>query len=88
MVKIHAQTILPATPHRTALSALGGPHPTMAPVMVWVVEPAHPEPWPEQGQRTAGFGTKAPTGLSLVILLPMVLTMRQPPNMVPRPMAV
>ena len=30
---------------------------------------------------------KPPTGLSLVIFWPMVLTMRQPPNMVPRPIA-
>ena len=30
---------------------------------------------------------KPPMGWSLVILLPMVLTMRQPPNIVPRPIA-
>ena len=31
---------------------------------------------------------KPPTGFSLVIFWPMVLTMRQPPNMVPRPIAM
>ena len=31
---------------------------------------------------------KPPTGLSLVIFVPMVLTMRQPPNIVPRAIAV
>ena len=30
---------------------------------------------------------KPPTGLSLVIFMPMVLTMRQPPNAVPRAIA-
>jgi hypothetical protein len=29
-----------------------------------------------------------PTGLSLVIFCPMVLTMRQPPNVAPRPIAM
>ena len=37
MVSIHAQTIVPATPHRTAVSRFVAPTPTMAPVIVWVV---------------------------------------------------
>jgi hypothetical protein len=41
----------------------------------------------EQGQGTTRFRAEAPTGLSLVIFWPMVLTIRQPPNMVPAPIA-
>jgi hypothetical protein len=39
---IHAQTIRPAIPQRTADSRLVEPAPTMAPVMVWVVETGMP----------------------------------------------
>ena len=42
IVKIHAQTILPATPHFTAESRRAEPTPTIAPVMVWVVETGIP----------------------------------------------
>src|SRR4051812_27377430 len=38
IVSTHAQTTRPATPHRTALSLRDAPTPTMAPVMVWVVD--------------------------------------------------
>src|SRR6516164_5678425 len=37
IVKIQAQTMLPATPQRTAEAPRTLPTPTMAPVMVWVV---------------------------------------------------
>ncbi len=37
IVKIHAHTIFPATPQRTAVNLLVEPTPTMAPVMVCVV---------------------------------------------------
>lgn len=37
IVKIHAHTIFPATPQRTAVSLLVEPTPTMAPVIVCVV---------------------------------------------------
>ena len=42
MVSIHAHTTCPATPHRTAESRRAAPTPTMAPVMVWVVETGMP----------------------------------------------
>ena len=38
MVKIQAQTMLPARPQRTVAARRTEPTPTMAPVMVWVVE--------------------------------------------------
>jgi hypothetical protein len=42
MVKIQAQTMLPATPQRTADIFCAEPTPTMAPVMVWVVDTGTP----------------------------------------------
>ena len=42
MVSTHAQTMLPATPHLTADSRRVAPTPTMAPVMVCVVETGMP----------------------------------------------
>ena len=37
IVNIQAQTICPATPHRTAVMRFSDPTPVMAPVMVWVM---------------------------------------------------
>ena len=42
IVKIHAQTILPATPQRTADIFRDEPTPTIAPVMVCVVDTGIP----------------------------------------------
>ena len=42
IVSTQAQTILPATPQRTALARCVEPTPTMAPVMVCVVETGTP----------------------------------------------
>ena len=88
MVRIQAQTMLPATPSARRWRAggahaddgagdgVGGGH--------WH---AHGR-WQEQRHAPRPVSAqKPPTGLSLVIFWPMVLTMRQPPNMVPRPMA-
>jgi hypothetical protein len=44
IVKIHAHTILPATPQRTAETFRVEPTPTMAPVIVCVVETGMPSP--------------------------------------------
>ena len=43
MVMIHAMTMLPATPQRTAEVPLVVPTPMMAPVMVCVVETGMPK---------------------------------------------
>src|SRR5205814_386858 len=43
MVKIQAHTMLPATPQRTADIFCAEPTPTMAPVMVWVVDTGTPK---------------------------------------------
>ena len=89
MVKIQAHTMLPATPQRTALARCAEPTPTIAPVMVWVVDTGMPSAVARNSVSAPPVSAqKPPTGLSLVIFWPMVLTMRQPPNMVPSAMAV
>ena len=80
--------MLPATPQRTALARRTEPTPTMAPVMVWVVETGIPSAVAKNSVIAPPVSAQnPPTGLSLVIFWPMVFTMRQPPNMVPAPMA-
>ena len=89
MVKIHAQIILPATPQRTAESLVVAPTPTIAPVIVWVVLtgiPAMDAPIIEQA--AAASALNPPMGWSLVIFVPIVLTIRQPPNIVPKAIIV
>lgn len=78
----------PATPYLTAESLRVVPAPMMAPVIVWVVEtgmPAHVAP--NRVIAPAVSAEKPPTGWSFVILAPIVWTMRQPPESVPRAMA-
>jgi hypothetical protein len=85
IVKTQAQTMLPATPQRTAEAFCAEPTPTMAPVMVWVVETGTPQKLAISSVIAPPVSAqKPPTGLSLVIFWPMVLTMRQPPNSVPK----
>src|SRR5450830_387638 len=89
MVKIQAHTILPATPQRTADIFCAEPTPTMAPVMVCVVETGTPRALAMNRVMAPPVSAqKPPTGLSFVIFWPMVLTMRQPPNRVPKLIAV
>lgn len=89
MVRIQAQIIFPATPQRTAESLRVEPTPTIAPVIVWVVLtgiPARVAPMIEQAAAVSAL--KPPMGWSLVILVPIVFTMRHPPNMVPKEIIV
>src|SRR4051812_7779425 len=84
IVKIHAHTMLPATPQRTAFTLRVEPTPTMAPVMVWVVETGTPRWVAKKSVIAPPVSAQKPcTGFSLVIFWPIVFTMRQPPNMVP-----
>ena len=70
IVKIHAQTMLPATPQRTALTRCAEPTPTIAPVMVCVVETGMPKRGrQEQRDRAAGLGAEAADRLQLGDLL-------------------
>src|SRR5471032_1882579 len=89
IVNIHAHTILPATPQRTADIFCAEPTPTMAPVIVCVVETGTPSAVAMNKVMAPPVSAqKPPTGLSLVIFWPIVLTMRQPPNRVPKLIAV
>lgn len=89
IVNTHAQTILPATPHFTALKRLSDPTPMIAPVIVWVVLTGMPNPEEMNNVTAAPNSAQKPsTGLSLATFCPIVFTIRQPPNIVPRAMAV
>src|SRR5215475_4892678 len=88
IVRIHAHTMRPATPQRTAERRFVEPTPTIAPVMVWVVLTGIPfSARKNKVVAPAASAQNPPTGFSLVIFEPMVWTMRQPPKYVPRPMA-
>ena len=88
IVSTQAQTMLPATPQRTVDALRTAPTPTMAPVMVWVVDTGMPSAVARNSVIAPPVSAqKPPTGLSLVMRWPMVLTMRQPPNSVPAPIA-
>src|SRR5437016_6257017 len=89
MVSTQAQTTRPATPHRTAERRRVDPTPTMAPVMVWVVETGIPLDDTKNRATAAEVSADTPpTGCRRVILEPMVWTIRMPPERVPRAMAV
>ena len=88
MVRIHAQTMRPATPQRTADSRRVAPTPTIEPVIVCVVLMPMPISVAMRIATAAPVSAaKPPTGASFVIFVPIVRTIRQPPESVPRPMA-
>jgi hypothetical protein len=78
--------MLPATPQRTAESFFVAPTPTIAPVIVWVVDTGTPSADATNSVIAPPVSAQnPPTGLSFVIFYPIVRTMRQPPNSVPSP---
>src|SRR5262249_58961333 len=88
MVTIHAHTMRPATPQRTAEKRCSEPTPMIAPVIVCVVLTGIPNvAVPSSVSAPALSAEKPPTGRSLLMRMPIVLTIRQPPDRVPRPMA-
>src|SRR5687767_473165 len=88
IVRIHAQTMRPATPHFTAESRRVAPTPTIDPVIVCVVETGVPVMVTYASVSAAALSAqKPPTGLSLVMRVPIVWTMRQPPDSVPKAIA-
>ena len=88
IVRIQAITTLPATPQRTARTRRVEPTPMMAPVIVCVVETGMPKLEARNSDIAPPVSAaKPPTGFSLVMRWPMVLTMRQPPNSVPSAIA-
>ena len=88
MVRIHAHTMVPATPHFTADTRRVAPTPMIAPVIVCVVDTGMPR-WVARNSVMAPevSAQNPPKGWSLVIFVPIVFTMRQPPNIVPSAMA-
>ena len=89
IVSTQAQTIWPATPHRTADSRRVAPTPTIAPVIACVVLTGTPVSVAISSAIAAPVSAaKPPTGCSLVIFDPIVWMMRQPPASVPSPIAV
>src|SRR5574344_1508880 len=88
MVITHAHTILRATPQRTEDIRLNAPIPTMPPVMVCVVLTGIPIKEDRKIENAAPDSAQKPsTGLRRVTFWPMVLTIRQPPDIVPKAMA-
>ena len=84
MVKIQAQRRLTVIPHRTAETLLVNPTPIIAPVIVWVVETGIPKC--SEMKRVIAPEVSAATpsrGVTLVMRVPMVFTIFQPPLMVP-----
>ena len=66
IVRTQAQTIWPATPHRTADSRRVEPTPMIAPVMVWVVLTGTPSAVAVKSEiAPAVSAAKPPTGCSL-----------------------
>ena len=88
IVKIQAITIEPATFQRTAETRRAAPTPTIAPVIVWVVETGTPSAVAANSVIAPPVSAQNPcAGVSLVILRPIVRTIRQPPSSVPSAIA-
>ena len=89
IVNSQAQMIFRATPQCTAVKRWTLPTPMMAPAMVCVVETGMPhDAAPNKLMAAAVSAQNPPTGFRRVILIPIVLTIRQPPAKVPSAMAV
>jgi len=85
MVSIHAVTMRCPQIHRTERTPLAVPTPRIEPVMACVVEIGMPPLVAMMMVLAAAASAQnPPTGVSRVMLEPMVLTIRQPPNIVPR----
>src|SRR3954454_21343695 len=88
MVITQAYTIELATFQRTAETRRAAPTPTMAPVMVCVVEPGTPSQVAMNRVAAPPVSAQKPCiGVSFVIRRPMVRTIRQPPIKVPNAIA-
>src|SRR5262245_24067563 len=84
MVSIQAHTIFFATPQRTAENPFNEPTPIMAPVTVCVVETGIPREVARASVMALAVSEQKPlTGRNLVMRIPMVFTILQPPKIVP-----
>ena len=88
IVSTQAHTMSVAIPQRTALKRLMLPTPAMAPAITCVVETGKCSLVENRIDIAAALSAQKPLrGLRRVSRPPMVWTMRQPPDMVPRPIA-
>jgi len=88
IVSTHAHITRLATPHRTALKRCVVPTPTIAPLIVCVVDTGTPPNVARPSEIAAEVSDAIPpTGCSFVIFDPIVWTIRHPPNRVPSPIA-
>lgn len=88
MVMIHAQIMLMVNPQRTAERRFVNPTPMIEPVVVCVVETGIPNFCVKNNVNAAAVSALTPSsGVILVILEPIVLTIRQPPDIVPSAIA-
>src|ERR1700709_2642724 len=89
IVTTQAITISCATDQRTADTRRAAPTPTIAPVIVWVVETGMPNAVAANRVTAPPVSAQKPCiGESRVIFDPIVCTIRQPPSSVPTAMAV
>src|SRR5271157_1454348 len=89
MVRIHAHTILRAVIHLTLAACSTAPTPIIEPAITWVVLTGIPKcDVPMSTSADAELEQNPSISRILVMLVPMVLTMRHPPNTVPREIAV
>ena len=85
MVKIQAHKRLTVIPQRTAEILFVNPTPIIAPVMVCVVETGIPKCSVKNRVMAPAVSALTPSsGVTFVILVPMVFTIFQPPLMVPK----
>ena len=88
MVIIQAHTKLMVTPQRTADTRLVKPTPMIEPVIVCVVETGMPKCSVSNNVTAAPVSALTPSnGVILVILVPIVLTIFHPPDIVPNAIA-
>src|SRR5580658_10560799 len=88
MVSTQAQTRLMVTPQRTADIRFVAPTPTIAPVIVCVVLTGMPRYCVRNKVIAPAVSAQTPSsGVTLVIRVPIVLTIRQPPLIVPSAIA-
>src|SRR3569623_1269541 len=89
IVKIQAHTIRVARPQRMPRIFVTEPTPTIAPVMVWVVDTGtFSAVAPNRVTAPDRFAQNPPIGFSDVMPMPIVLMMRWPPISVPNAMAL
>ena len=87
MVTTHATTIFRNTAQSTVLLRLVVPTPATAPATVWVVETGAPSAVEPKSAIAAPVSAQKPlTGRSRVMPVPIVRTMRHPPDSVPSAM--